>query len=125
MLTLRIDNRIRGFTIVELVVVIAVIGILAAISIASYASWRQTNAETTVKSDLNGTYTALESYKSFNDGFPATLPTTITPSKDVTLTYVPSADRSSYCVSARSVVVTTVVFNIQSLNGKTPVAGAC
>lgn len=105
--------------------VIAVIGILAMITIASYGSWRQSSAEATVKSDLNGVYTALESHKNFNDSFPATLPATFAPTKDVTLTYVPSADRTSYCVSARSDVVTTVIFNIQSLNGKTPVAGAC
>ena len=115
----------HGFTIVELVVVIAVIGILAAITIASYGSWRQSNAETAVKSDLNGLYTALESHKNFNDSFPATLPATFTPTKDVAVTYLPSADRTSYCVSARSDQVTTVVFKIQSLNGKTPVVGAC
>lgn len=118
-------KRMYGFTIVELAVVIAVVGILAAITIASYGSWRQSSAETAVKSDLSGAYTALESHKNFNDSFPATLPTTFTSSEDVTLSYNPSADGTSYCVSARSDVVTTVVFNIQSLNGKTPVAGAC
>jgi len=51
----KVTTRLRaGFTIVELVVVIAVIGILATITIVSYGAWHKSTLSAQVKSDLNG-----------------------------------------------------------------------
>ena len=51
-----------GFTLVELMVVIAIIGILAAIAISQFASFRQKSYNSAAISDLRNVKTNLEAY---------------------------------------------------------------
>jgi prepilin-type N-terminal cleavage/methylation domain-containing protein len=61
----------RGFTIVELLIVIVVIGILAVIVIASYQGV-QRRAQNSVKYEAARSYvTAIRSYTTLNSSFPA------------------------------------------------------
>lgn len=60
----------RGFTIVELLVVIVVIGILAAITIVAYNGIQNRARDTDRMSDINAIRKALEVYKSFNGEYP-------------------------------------------------------
>ena len=62
-----------GFTIVELIVVITVIGILATIGIVSYNGWQDSVTATQLKSDLQGAAAAMENYRNFHSGYPATV----------------------------------------------------
>ncbi|RWZ78826.1 MAG: pilus assembly protein [Candidatus Microsaccharimonas sossegonensis] len=52
--------RFSGFTIVELLVIIAVIGILAGVSILGYGAWKKQTIVSQLKSDLNGAAQAME-----------------------------------------------------------------
>jgi prepilin-type N-terminal cleavage/methylation domain-containing protein len=113
----------NGFTIIELLVVITVIGILAGIVSLSYSSWRTRTAQTEVSSDLNSVSAAMESARNFSSGYPATLPSTYTPSQNVT-TILKSSTSTTYCAQATSTVVSSVVYKVTNAN-KTPVAGAC
>lgn len=62
----------RGFTVVELVIVITVIAILTAIVIVSYNAVRNNAIETTLKSDLDGASALIERDRLKNDGdYPA------------------------------------------------------
>lgn len=66
--------RQRGFTIVELLIVIVVIGILAAITIVAYNGITNRAKVTTIQSDLSNATNSLESYKigtSTTDQYPA------------------------------------------------------
>jgi type IV pilus assembly protein PilA len=59
-----------GFTLVEIMVVIAIIGILAAVAIPRFAAYRQTSYNTAALSDLRNVKTNLESFYQEHQHFP-------------------------------------------------------
>jgi len=62
----------RGFTIVELLIVIVVIAILAAISIVAYNGVQNRANDTAVKNDLRQFHSLIEQYKILNGNYPTT-----------------------------------------------------
>jgi len=61
----------RGFTLVELMIVVAIIGILAAIAIPQFSAYRTKAFNTAADSDLRNARTSLEAYYADNQGYPA------------------------------------------------------
>ena len=51
-----------GFTLIELIVVIAIVGILAAIAIPQFAAYRRRGYDTDAKSNIKNATTAQEAY---------------------------------------------------------------
>lgn len=96
--------KTRGFTIVELLIVIVVIAILAAITIVAYNGIQDQARLATVKSDLSNAAKKMEVYRiQNNDTYPTTLTNAgITSSGDVDLQL--SVDNStspkSFCITA-------------------------
>ncbi|HEY1085247.1 MAG TPA: prepilin-type N-terminal cleavage/methylation domain-containing protein [Candidatus Saccharimonadales bacterium] len=85
-------KRVLGFTVVELLVVIVVVGILAGVTIISYGSWQHNTANTSVKSDIQQATAGLSSYKNFKNTYPPNLAgTDFASSENVALTLYTNA----------------------------------
>ena len=62
-------RSVAGFTLVEVLVVVAVIGILAAIAIPQFAAHRKRGHEATLKSDLRNAAASEEAYFTQNQAY--------------------------------------------------------
>lgn len=62
-----------GFTLIELMIAIAVIGILAVIAIPTYATYREKMKIITCRNDIQAIAVAIKGYFSENDKYPNTL----------------------------------------------------
>lgn len=84
-------KRAQGFTIVELLIVIVVIGILAAITIVAYNGVQNRALDTRRKSDIASIQKALAQYAAVNDG---QYPTSQYGSSSINGSWASSADAS-------------------------------
>lgn len=79
----------KGFTLIELMIVIAIIGILAAIAIPQFVTYRQKGYNTQAKAELKSFYTACQGYFANtvqSDCTTAMVSQWYTPSETVTIT---------------------------------------
>jgi len=103
-MNMKIKNKQPGFTIVELIIVIVVIGILAVLVIVAYGGIVSYSQQTSAKHDLAQVVKALEVYKvgSANEDYPSGL-ALINISNNATTTYEYSVDNGvipkTYCVT--------------------------
>jgi prepilin-type N-terminal cleavage/methylation domain-containing protein len=79
-------HRTSGFTLVELVFVIAVIAILVAITTLGYSSMLRSSAQSAMINDLNNAANILEYAYMKDKTYPSSLPSSLRPSRDVRLT---------------------------------------
>lgn len=126
----------KGFTIVEILVVIVILGILASLSYFAFNSWRDRVAESELKSDLNGLYAGMESARNWSNGYPVltqgatfdgntTTKNIFKQSDNVTLTYY-QGDSGTYCIDAVSKARPSISFFLNTANGnKEPKRGTC
>jgi len=91
-----------GFTIVELLVVIVVIGILAAITFVAYTGIQQRASSAVITSDINGAITALEIYKAENGNYPTDISLSTAKASSNVILQSAASVAGSFCVNAYS-----------------------
>lgn len=65
----RIKNCERGFTLIELMIVVAIIGVLAAIAIPSFQRYLAKAKTAEAKANIGTIFTCQEAYKATNDTY--------------------------------------------------------
>lgn len=122
-----ISKSSYAFTIVELLVVIVVIGVLAAITVVSYAGISQRAVATSLKSDLNNAVTQLKLDQVTNGSYPTALNLAnggkgIPSSPGTIYTYAVnnSAIPQTFCITARN---SNTIYKVT--DGLSPSPGGC
>jgi len=62
-------KALKGFTLIELMIVVAIIGILAAIAIPNFVKFQCRSKQSEAKTNLKALYVAQESYRAENDTY--------------------------------------------------------
>jgi uncharacterized protein (TIGR02145 family)/prepilin-type N-terminal cleavage/methylation domain-containing protein len=91
--SLKHGSNQSAFTIVELLVVIVVIGILAAITIVAYTGISQKATASSLQSDLSNGSKKLKMYQVEYGSYPETMTST-----DDNVTYCPTPEDTKYCI---------------------------
>jgi len=69
----RVIVRKNGFTLVEILLVIAIVGLLAVIAIPQFITYRSSAVDAQLKSDLRNAAVAVESYFTKQSVYPASI----------------------------------------------------
>lgn len=113
----------KGFTIVELLIVVVVIAILAAITIVAFRGIQDQAKASALKSDLTNAAKALELAKiqSGTDTYPTGFPSSVKTSNGAILSL--SEETNAYCVNAE--LPGSTLKHFYSLTSKTIETGVC
>jgi prepilin-type N-terminal cleavage/methylation domain-containing protein len=96
----------KGFTLIELMIVVALIGILAAIAVPQFMQYRSRSYMTAARVDARNAHTAVHAWLTNNPGGNPPAETIIGPAAGVNYPEIRASDGSTISIAASSVTVT-------------------
>lgn len=109
-----------GFTLIEVLIIIAIIGVLAVIAIPQFIAYRNKSIDAQMKSDLRNAAVAVESYYTKRNVYPSTIDEVdgfgFQPTDGVTLT-LNVVSPTAYTITAAKPGGTQASFTFSSTSG--------
>lgn len=111
------ETKLNGFTIIELLVVIVVIGILASISLVSYSGITTRARIVSIKSDLSNSAKQLKMFNIDNGYYPTTISTNCAANPTTTTNLCIKASSGNEYITTPYIRPTAQTFILTSTNG--------
>jgi len=118
------ERRSKGFTLLELIIVIAIIGILTSMVSFGYRGWQQNISQRQVQSDLRLATTSMDTAKNFGEGYPSSVPSSFKVGEGVAISFI-WGDATRFCIQGTSTKNASINYFVDTTQGKEPKAGTC